>query len=302
MQMKTEAKKEKFHEPVLAREVIQFLEPRQSRRFIDATLGTAGHSLEIVKNKGAVLGIETDPSIISVAEERLKETCPQKDCFKLVQGNFRKIDEIAESTGFKAVSGILFDLGVNNIQLTDPQRGFSFGSPEVELDMRLNAEDEVVTAADLLNALRLDQLRNLFESTLDPGAALWLSRRVVAARENGSIKTVGDFLSISRGLRTKPGINPATLPMLALRIAVNSELENLKEALPKAFGLLGKEGRLVVISFHSGEDRIVKEFFKEMEGSGAAILTKDVVVPTEKEIRENPRARSAKMRVLEKND
>lgn len=298
--MKIKTKKEEFHEPVLVEEVLEYLSPK-AQRFIDATVGSGGHSLEIVKKGGQILGIDEDDSLLTLAERRLSAICPKKDCYRLIQGNFRKIDEIAKKAGFDKVSGILFDLGVSNIHLTDAERGFSFEYPEADLDMRLDPESEKVTASDLLNVLRADQLRSLFESTLDPGAALWLTKRVVRERARAPIKKVGDFLEVCRQLRSKPGLKSATLPMLALRIAVNSELINLKEALPKALGLLKKSGRLLVISFHSGEDRIVKEFFKEKEKEKAGeIVIKDVVVPTELEIEKNPRARSAKMRILQK--
>ena len=291
----------KTHEPVLLKEVTEYLSPASGQKFIDATLGTAGHSLEIVKAGAKVLGLDIDERMLGLARARLAEVCPKRNCFTLARENFRKIDEIAEKEGFTEVSGILFDLGVSNVHLKDEKRGFSFENPEAELDMRLDPKSQSVTGSDLLNGLREDQLRELFEAVVEPGAAVWLARRVLSAREGGPIKTVGDFLGGTRGLRSKPGLNPATLPLLALRIAVNSELENLKEALPKAFDLLSGGGRLIVISFHSGEDRIVKEFFRKRETSGLAeILTKDVVVPTETEIMKNPRARSAKMRVLQK--
>lgn len=283
----------KIHETVLLKEVTEYLFPGKGQKFIDATLGTAGHSLELVKAGAFVLGIDLDAEMIKFAEARLTEICPKKDCFKLVQGNFRKINEIAQEAGLSEINGILFDLGISNIHLKNNQKGFSFENPEAELDMRLDPKTQGVKAADLLNFLREDQLRQLFETTMEPGAAVWLSRRIVAERELRQIKTVADFLGIVRGLRSKPGLNAATLPMLGLRMAVNSELENLDEALPKAFSLLGKGGKLVVISFHSGEDRIVKEFFKS---HGA----KDIVVPSEEEVERNPRARSAKLRVLQR--
>ena len=156
--------------------------------------------------------------------------------------------------------------------------------------MRLNPGIQGVKGSDLMNVLREDQLRDLFEVTLDPGPAKWITGRVLHSRAAKPVKTVGDLLEISEGLKTgKTNIREATLPFLALRIAVNSELENLKEALPKAIGLLKKDGRLIVISFHSGEDRIVKE----------AIGGK-LIAPTEAEVGKNPRSRSAKMRVYEK--
>lgn len=292
----------RIHEPVLLNEVTEYLSPQSGQKFVDATLGTGGHSLELVRAGARVLGLDIDEAMIAVAEIRLTEICPEKQCFTLVKGNFREIDKIAKGAGFAEVDGILFDLGVSNIHLKDKERGFSFENPEATLDMRLNSESQGVSASDLVNALREDQLRDLFETTMDPGAALWLTRRVIAERDGRPIKTVGDFLNVVRGLRGKPGMNSATLPMLALRIAVNTEIENLEETLPKAFDFLGKGGKLVVISFHSGEDRVVKEFFKRVEGEGLAeILTKDVVVPAEAEIGKNPRARSAKLRALKKS-
>lgn len=299
--MKTKQIKEEFHEPVLVEAVIGYLNPTSTKKYIDATVATGGHSLKLVEKGASVLGIDEDESLLAVAESRLSEICPKKDCFKLVHGNFRKIDEIAKKEGFFPADGILFDLGVSNIHLKDLERGFSFANPEAELDMRLDTKAQSVKAMDLLNVLRLDQLRSLFEAVMDPGSSLWLAKRVVRARERSPFKTVGDLLAVTKELRTKPTLNPATLPMLALRIAVGSELENLKEGLPKAFETLTKEGRLAVISFHSSEDRIVKDYFKDLEfGKSAKILTKEAVVAENEEISANPRSRSAKLRVIEK--
>lgn len=285
----------------MANEVAYYLKPKDSGRFIDATVGSGGHAIEVIKKGGTVLGIDLDPGLLNLAEVRLSTICPEKNCYKLVKGNFRKISEIAKKEGFYPVSGVIFDLGVSNLHLTDPERGFSFANPEADLDMRLDPENQSVRASDLLNALRQDQLRELFEAVMDPGASLWLTKRVIRARELAPIQKVGDFLKVLRGLRSKPGLNPATLPMLALRIAVGSELSNLREALPEAFGLLEKKGRLVVITFHSSEDKIVKDFFRELENKKTGkVLTKDAVVPKEIEVNINPRSRSAKMRVCEK--
>jgi 16S rRNA (cytosine1402-N4)-methyltransferase len=225
------------------------------------------------------LGIEADPEMLEIAKERISEG-------KFVLGNFKSIDEIARNNGFENVSGILFDLGVTNLQLTSEGRGFSFANPEAELDMRVNPQDQGVKASDLLNVLREDQLTDLFKETLDRGAAGWISRKIIKVRP---IQTVGDFLEVCRGLKGKSSLNEATLPFLAVRIAVNSELENLNEVLPKAYGLLKSGGRMIVISFHSGEDRIVKNFQESR-----------LILPSEDEVRVNPRARSAKMRVIEK--
>ena len=290
-----------LHESVLVREVIEALHINKARKYIDATLGNGGHSLEIVKEGGHVLGIDADPRMVEISRERLiKEGFPQEN-WKIVNGNFTEIEGIAKENGWNDVNGILFDLGVTNLHLKDLERGFSFENPEATLDMRVNQESQGVKACDLLNVLREDQLRDLFEVTMEKGSAKWITGRVIQARSEKQISTVGDMLEIVSGLRTgKTGLNEATLPFLALRIAVNSELDNLKEVLPKAYKLLGKGGRLVVISFHSGEDEIVKDFFKEMEKEGSKIITFKPVGASEEELGKNRRARSAKMRVLEK--
>jgi 16S rRNA (cytosine1402-N4)-methyltransferase len=290
--------KNSYHESVMVREVVRELHIKKGSLHIDATLGTGGHALEILNLGGQVLGIEMDPKMIEIVENRLKG----KKNFKLVHGNFTKIDEIAKANGFDKVSGILFDLGVSNIHLKSLERGFSFDNGVAELDMRLDPDTQNVKGSDLLNLLREDQLEDLFAVTLDPGAAKWITGRVLHSRALKLIKTVSDLLEICRGLNTgKAGLNEATLPFLALRIAVNSELDNLKEALPKSFDLLEDGGRLVVISFHSKEDEIVKKFFKEKNLSKEAqMITFKPVMAGESEISVNRRARSAKMRILQK--
>jgi 16S rRNA (cytosine1402-N4)-methyltransferase len=292
-------KSENYHESVLIAEVVNALHIDKNGKYIDATLGNGGHSLEILKQGGQVLGIELDPKMQEIALDRLKQANVTN--YKLVNANFSQIDKVAEENGFSSVNGILFDLGVTNLHLKDLERGFSFGNPEASLDMRIDPATQGVTASDLLNVLREDQLRELFEVTLNPGAAKWIAGRVIHSRMGKPISTVADLLEVSEGLKTgKSGLNEATLPFLALRIAVNSELDNLKEALPKAYKLLSKGGRLIVISFHSGEDTIVKNFFKEKSKEGSKTITFKPILAGETEINLNKKSRSAKMRVLQK--
>jgi 16S rRNA (cytosine1402-N4)-methyltransferase len=280
----------RYHESVMTGEILENLHINKACKYIDATLGTGGHTIAIAKEGGSVLGIETDPAMLKIAGERIKEA-KLENC-RPVNGNFTDIDKIAKENGFTDVTGIVFDLGVSNIHLKDESRGFSFGNPEAELDMRLNRESQGVSAADLLNLLRRDQLVELFSVTLEPGAARWLSSRVLTFREKQKFEKVGDMLEVCKGLNTgKKSLNEATLPFLALRIAVNNELDNLKIALPKAYDLLEKGGRLIVITFHSREDEIVKEFF----GKKGKYIS-----PKTDEIDRNQRSRSAKMRILEK--
>jgi 16S rRNA (cytosine1402-N4)-methyltransferase len=291
--------KNNYHESVLVKETVNALHIEKARKYIDATVGNGGHALEILKEGGRVLGIDLDPKMIEITGYRLGKKW--KSDLKLVNGNFSQIDKIAKDNDWIPVSGILFDLGVTNIHLTDMERGFSFENPEAALDMRIDSETQGVKASDLLNVLREDQLRSLFEVTLDPGAAKWITGRVIHSRAAKTISSVADMLEITEGLKTgRFGLNEATLPFLALRIAVNSELTNLEETLPKAFDLLERGGRLVVISFHSKEDVIVKNFFKEKKLEGAEIITFKPVLASEEEINVNRKARSAKMRVLKK--
>ena len=273
-----------YHEPVMVEEVLAHL--NKAKSVIDATLGTGGHSLKLLESGVKILGIEFDPEILEIGKERLSNL----NCI-MVHGNFKDIDKIAYENGFNKVDGILFDLGVSNLQLMNESRGFSFSNPNAIFDMRIDKENQEVTGAILLNVLRKDQLEKLFSKVLDLSSARWLTKRVLEKRETKPIGTVGDFLDICEGLRGKARLNPATLPMLAVRIAVNSELENLKEVLPKAYDLLEIGGKLLVISFHSGEEEIVKSFSKEFLGP---------IKPTMEEINRNPKARSAELFVLTK--
>lgn len=290
-----------YHESVMVKEAIDGLHINKGSLYIDGTLGNGGHTLAILEAGGKVLGIELDPKMLEVAESRIKGEGIDPENYRLVNGNFIEIDKIAKENEWNPVSGIILDLGVSNIHLKDLERGFSFENSEAPLDMRLDPKTQGVSGADLLNVLREDQLRQMFEVTLDPGAAKWITGRVLHSRDQKPIAKVGDLLEVAEGLKTgKHGLNEATLPFLALRIAVNSELMNLRGVLPKAFDLLEEKGRLVVISFHSGEDEIVKDFFKGKAKEGAKLITLKPIVANEAEIEKNKRARSAKIRIIEK--
>lgn len=293
----------KYHEPVLLEELLEYLHINNQAYIIDATLGTGGHAIEIINLGSDLLGIETDEETLEIAKHRISTACSaSKDKYTLVRGNFRDIDEIAKENGFSKVDGILFDLGVNNLQLTSPNRGMSFSNPKAELDMRLDRKSQGVTASDLLSSLREDQLIDLFSKILTKGESRKLTKEIVERRVESEFKTVGDFLETTESvLKDKDKLHPATRAFLALRIAVNSELDNLKEALPKALSLLKPGGRIAVISFHSGEDKIVKDYFKDISSSRKGLaVTKKPVKPSEREVSNNPRSRSAKLRVIEK--
>ncbi len=290
-------KQNNYHETVLKDESVDSLLVKPEGVYFDATLGNGGHSEAILAVGAKVVGIDLDPKMIEISKKRLEKYGSK---FTAILGNFKDMDQIALSNKIDKVDGILMDLGVTNLHLKDLERGFSFENPEADLDMRLDPRRQGVKASDLLNVLREDQLRDLFEITLDPGPAKWISGRVLFSRSQKPIKTVGDALEISQGLKVgKPGLNEATLPFLALRIAVNSELDNLKDVLPKTLSLLKSGGRLAVISFHSKEDAVVKEFMKNCVDEGKPITFKPIVAG-EAEISENRRSRSAKLRVFEK--
>ena len=279
-----------MHEPVLVNEVIKYLHIESGKKYIDATVGAGGHSAEILKAGGEVLGLDQDKNMLEIAQKNLESlACPN---FKLINTNFTKLTQIATENGFEKVSGILFDLGLSSLHYQWDDRGFSFNHPGAPLDMRLN-RDSGLTAADLLNSLRQDQLQQIFPKKL--------ALKIVEFRKNKPFEKVVDFLEVCKVLPIKSSKNPATVAFMTLRIAVNSEFENLKESLPQALGLLTRGGRLAVISFHSEEEAIVRDKFSEFERQNLAeILTKEGVKPGQEELLTNPRARSARLRVVEK--
>lgn len=284
------------HRPVLTREVAQFLNIKKHGLYIDTTVGAGGHAQIICSSGGKVLGIDWDRQALKIAEQRLI-ACPD---VVLVWENFSKLVEVAAKYGFFPADGILFDLGVSSMQLETKERGFSF-QKDSPLDMRMDPEHQGVKAADLLAVLSKKELYALFSQTTQKKLAWTVARAVEGTRRIKPIRTTGELVKTVEKVAVRRRIHPATTIFLALRMAVNSELENLEKALPQAQKVLATGGRLVVISFHSGEDRIVKNFLKDREDKGTLkILTKKPIKPTDDEIRENPRSRSAKLRAAEK--
>lgn len=296
------------HIPVLVKEVIDYLKVGPGKKYIDTTVGGGGHTEAILAQGGEVLGIDQDPNSLEMAEKRLL-TCPgaqsflhPQRCFKLVRGNFANLQQIASENDFRPVDGILMDLGFASFQMEDARYGLSF-TREGPLDMRLDP-NLGVTARDLVNTLPEEQLYGLFRIFGEEPKAREIAREIVRTRKSKPFETTRDLAGlVKRAARGRQGkIHPATRIFQALRIAINSEIANLEAALPQAFDLLNDNGRLVVISFHSGDDRIVKIFFKGLEKEGVAkVLTKKPVLPSLDEISNNPRSRSAKLRVLTKN-
>jgi len=286
------------HKPVLLDQVLQFLKVKPGESYLDCTLGSAGHSLEILKKGGHLYGLDIDPLALKRAKTKLNKFAPENS-FHLTKANFNQLKALAKKLGVTTLAGILMDLGLSSEQLADINRGFSFNlnSP---LDMRADP-DYQVTAADLVNGLNKGELQELFQKLGQEQHSLKIAKAIVNTRLNSPIittKQLADLVLSVKKRRSK--IHPATQVFQALRIAVNDELNNLKAVLPQAVDLLKPKGRLVVISFHSLEDKIVKDFIKSHPK--LKNLTPKPITPSREEIVENPRSRSAKLRCAEKYD
>jgi 16S rRNA (cytosine1402-N4)-methyltransferase len=303
------------HKPVLFLEVLDALQPHDGGLYIDGTVGLGGHAQGILEQSaptGRLLGLDSDPHALAIPCQRWPEL---GDRLVLVHANFVDMAETAREAGFSCVDGILLDLGVSSMQLEDEGRGFSFQS-DGPLDMRMNP-DLPETAADLVNSLDANEMADVFYRYGEERRSRALARAIVAERNRRPIRTTGELAAVIR--RVAPPrwgqIDPCTRCFQALRIAVNHELEYLEQALPQAAGLLRPGGRLAVISFHSLEDRIVKNFMAVQARSCICppglpvcvcghqptlrLVNRKPIVPSEEERQSNPRSRSAKLRVAE---
>ncbi len=294
-----------FHKPVLLKETLAFLSVQPGGRYLDATLGDAGHTLAILAEGGQVLGLDQDPAAVAFSRKRLVFACPPSAfSWKLVQGNFAHLKRIVKENGFSPLSGILFDLGVSTRQIKESGKGLSFAQDE-PLDMRLSPE-LAITAAELINRLGQKQLMALFADFGEEPQAAKIARELVAARQRKPFTTsleLAKFIFKIKGRSRSAKIHPATQVFQALRIAVNGELANLELALPQALDCLAPGGRLAVISFHSLEDGLVKRFFQaESQANRLKELTVKPVSPGPEEIKNNPSSRSARLRACEKNN
>ncbi len=283
------------HTPVLVEEVIRFLDPQPGETFVDATVGLGGHAQALIERlgpDGKLIGIDQDEQALRIAHENLSRF---EKRIVLVRGNFRNLVQLVQANnGSRNVDGLLFDLGVSSLQLENGARGFSF-LQDAPLDMRMDGQGET-TAAEVLNRASFNELVKIFKEYGEEPKAESIAKCILEFRKKKIIATTFDLVEIVGG---KPGkIHPATRVFQALRIAVNEELQALQEALPQAVELLNPGGRLAVISFHSLEDRIVKNFFKsQTTGGRIRLLSKKAIAPSWQEQKRNPRARSAKLRV-----
>lgn len=294
------------HTSVLLQTSIEGLDIKPGDIFLDGTLGGGGHSEEVLKRFGdsvTVIGIDLDLDAIERSRERLSKLS-SRVTFK--EGSFRNIDSILYDLGISQVHKILLDIGTSSFQIEDSGRGFSFKTDE-PLKMTLSKETPTgdVSARDVVNDWSEKSLADIIFGFGEERYARKIAKAIVERRLNQSIETTGDLVEII--LKAVPAsyrrgkIHPATRTFQAIRIAVNDELGALKEGIEKGFKMLAPGGRMAVISFHSLEDRIVKDFFRQMKNDGKAnLLTKKPIVPSQIEVSSNPRSRSAKMRIISK--
>jgi 16S rRNA (cytosine1402-N4)-methyltransferase len=302
------------HVPVLLEEVVEGLKIEPGGRYIDATVGGGGHAYEILAASspdGVLLGLDRDPAALKEAAARL---AGYNERFELVYSSFAHLAEVAANHDFVPVNGILLDLGLSSLQLADADRGFSF-LVDGPLDMRFDATSSGCTAADLVNHLSLEELAQILYEYGEERQSRRVARAIIKARPLHTTRQLADVIEQAVG-RRRGWLHPATLAFQALRIAVNEELTALERALPQAVDLLGPGGRLVVIAFHSLEDRIVKRFMRR-EGRDCIcppespictcdhkatlrVITRRPIQPTDEEVRINPRSRSARMRIAER--
>jgi 16S rRNA (cytosine1402-N4)-methyltransferase len=305
---------ENIHKSVLLAEAVKVLKPRAGEIFVDATLGMGGHAEKILADSSGtrIFGIDQDAEAIAIARQRLERF---GDRIEVFHRNFSDIKRVLTDAKVERVDGVIADLGVSSLQFDSAERGFSFRF-DAPLDMRMNAEGDTETAADLLAALSEFEIARIIYEYGEERKSRRIASRIVWKREQGepieTTKQLADLVEKAIGRGKQDKTHPATRTFQALRIAVNGELDILEQFIRDSVDVLNKDGRLAVITFHSLEDRIVKQTFQKLAGKcfcpprlpscacGAKkeieILTKKPIVPSELETEENPRARSAKLR------
>jgi len=311
------------HIPVLLNEVLDNLKVASNKYYIDCTLGGGGHAIEILKKtkpRGKVLAFDLDSKAVEATIIKAKKEKVQSNLI-IVNDNFKTLKQKAYGNGFSQVDGILFDLGLSSGQLQDQSRGFSFLA-EGMLDMKFSdSSSDQITAEEILNKWSEQELIKIFKEYGEEPLASEIAKNIVINRKKNLITKPSQLVEIISTLykkryKHKSKINPATKVFQALRIAVNDELENLKQALPQAIELLDSGGRVAVISYHSLEDRIVKNFFNQESKNCLCppnrptctcehkrtikVITKKPITPSRDELLENPRSRSAKLRIAQK--
>ncbi len=290
------------HQPVLLAEVLDSLITDPGGLYLDATLGLGGHSeaiLRAISAQSKLMGLDMDPEALLAAQSRLKSLPGQ---FRAVRANFRTLGRVLDAEKFFPLTGALFDLGVSSMHFDNPERGFSF-MHEGPLDMRLSPDNKL-TAAQIVNVWPAEQIALLIKEYGEDPSANKIARAIVARRDQKLFTTTTELAEVISDILPRGKTHAATRTFMALRIAVNAELENLTGGLEAVLPFIQQGGRIAVITFHSLEDRIVKKLFSSWETANLCrtieIRGKAVVKPSGAELERNPRARSAKLRVVEK--
>lgn len=292
------------HIPVLLKEVLDNFTPAPGEKYVDCTAGEGGHSIAIAKlvaPGGQVLSINADPQELDLFKANI-EDAGLEGVIEAAHGDYTDLESIADKYGLIPPDGILFDLGFSSWQLERSGRGFTFQKNE-PLDMRFNTRDDSKATADyIVNNASHEHLVWILKEYGEEGRAEKIADAIVEARKKRKIETTGDLVNIISQAGIGGGkINPATKTFQALRIAVNDELDNIKKGLDAALNIVAVEGKIAVISFHSLEDRIIKQTFKKWDKEDRGDnLTKKVIQPAYEEKRNNPRSRSAKLRIFQK--
>lgn len=284
------------HKPVLLKEVLEVFAGKQLRTFFDGTLGAGGHARAILEAHPEIeryYGCDRDPRAHELSGENL---APWKEKVEWIRGSYADLAELLDERNVGCIDGFLIDIGVSSMQLDERERGFSFMG-DAPLDMRMDPEAEL-TAETIVNRYPEKELARIFFEYGEERRSRQVAKAIVDARKKKKIRTTGELVEIIKPVATRGKLHPATLVFQALRIVVNDELGQLERGIAAAIKRLCPEGRMGVISFHSLEDRIVKNCFRDSEE--LEVLTKKPVVATEEEIRGNPRSRSAKLRAAEK--
>lgn len=294
------------HISVLLNETIEGLELHEGDHVFEGTVGLGGHSAEIMKrigSSGVYIGVDEDSQALQIAQEKLA-TFP---CTKIfVKENFRNVDTVLDNAGYKTVDKILLDIGLSNLQLEESGRGFTFNKSEpLLMTFATSPREDGLTAHEIVNTWSTESLTDIITGYGEEKFAWRIAKAIVAEREKKPIATTSELSEIIKNvvpIFARYGkIHPATKTFQAIRITVNDELGALREGLSKGFARLAPEGIMAVISFHSLEDRIVKEYFKTKHSEGeGVILTKKPIVPSEAELTSNPKSRSAKLRIIRK--
>lgn len=307
------------HTSVLLEETIEYLNIRPDGVYVDGTLGGGGHAFHVCERlgeKGRFVGIDQDEDAIAAAGKRLE---PFGDKVTIIRSNYEQMKEALKSTGITKVDGIVLDLGVSSYQLDDPERGFTYRTPDAPLDMRMDRRQKL-TARDVVNEYSETELFHIIRDYGEDKFAKNIAKHIVRARQDKPIETTGELTEVIKAaIPAKVRMNgghPSKRTFQAIRIELNRELEVLKNSLDDMIELLNPGGRICIITFHSLEDRIVKSSFKKNEDpctcpsdfpvcvcgavSKGKVITRKPVLPTEAEMEENPRSKSAKLRVFER--